>query len=277
MTKLVLVDFDLTLTDPEIEELPFMTGCVRDLIQITGLAEEQIQEINQQVRADMLVHPERYNWEYDGHLVSSTVGDPYLRIIPIATAVLDEVNYPEQNGLLRKLFLDNYPKVPGFRPGVIQLLTETEKPTHIVTNSEVTKVTPRLHSLFASQPEYEDRLDTVLNNLRGSAGKHLVHEWFTPLPLTLTLPDFHRPTIFRRYEYFQVLNRLRKLHKIAWEDIVMIGDNFEIDLAVPWIMGARVVLVTNPFTPPWEIEFVQNDPRGFVSSSLEEITEFLKN
>jgi hypothetical protein len=36
----------------------------------------------------------------------------------------------------------------------------------------------------------------------------------------------------------------------------VIGDIFELDLALPWACGAHVVLVAGPHTPPWERRFV---------------------
>jgi hypothetical protein len=56
--------------------------------------------------------------------------------------------------------------------------------------------------------------------------------------------------------------------------MVVVGDIFELDLALPLALGARVGLATGARTPPYEVAFVENHPRGRVLTSLHEIRDF---
>ena len=51
----------------------------------------------------------------------------------------------------------------------------------------------------------------------------------------------------------------------------MVGDIFELDLALPMALGARVGLVGNPRTPAYEREFVRASPRGRLIGRLDEV------
>ena len=60
----------------------------------------------------------------------------------------------------------------------------------------------------------------------------------------------------------------------GFEDLVVVGDIFELDLCLPFAMGAKVGLLANDFTPEYEKNFLHNHPRGAVLTSVKEIPEF---
>jgi hypothetical protein len=55
---------------------------------------------------------------------------------------------------------------------------------------------------------------------------------------------------------------------------VVIGDIFELDLAMPLALGARIGLVSSAQTPPYERAFVAAHPRGRVIDDLREIPRY---
>jgi hypothetical protein len=55
---------------------------------------------------------------------------------------------------------------------------------------------------------------------------------------------------------------------------VVVGDIFELDLAMPLAMGARIGLVTGPRTPPYEVDYVTAHPRGRVLATIGEVPAF---
>jgi hypothetical protein len=53
----------------------------------------------------------------------------------------------------------------------------------------------------------------------------------------------------------------------------VVGDLFELDLALPLALGARVGLVVSPHTPRYEIDFVGSQERARVLNGLPGILE----
>ena len=60
----------------------------------------------------------------------------------------------------------------------------------------------------------------------------------------------------------------------TFEDLVVVGDIFELDLAMPLALGARVGLVTSPRTPAYERAFVTAHPRATLIEDLAQIPAF---
>jgi|GEM_PF-4457347 len=51
----------------------------------------------------------------------------------------------------------------------------------------------------------------------------------------------------------------------------VIGDIYELDLALPEFLKFPTVLVLSHSTPKWEIKYYKAHPNGFSSNSLQEI------
>jgi hypothetical protein len=60
----------------------------------------------------------------------------------------------------------------------------------------------------------------------------------------------------------------------TFADLVVIGDIFELDLAMPLALGARVGLVSSAHTPTYERAFVTNHPRATMIEDLADIPRF---
>jgi hypothetical protein len=60
----------------------------------------------------------------------------------------------------------------------------------------------------------------------------------------------------------------------TFDQLVVIGDIFELDLALPLALGARVGLVASAHTPPYERAFVSAHPRGRVLEDLAAIPAY---
>ena len=50
-----------------------------------------------------------------------------------------------------------------------------------------------------------------------------------------------------------------------WENTIVLGDIFELNLCVSLAYAAKVGLMTNEFTPQYEIDFLDQHKRGAVS------------
>jgi len=80
--------------------------------------------------------------------------------------------------------------------------------------------------------------------------------------------------LLRRRMYHDILKSLLDAAGATFADLVVVGDIFELDLAMPLSLGARVGLFATDRTPPYERAFVEAHPRGGLIEDLAEIPAF---
>lgn len=278
--RLVILDFDGTMTDAEAEGGPFRTGYLEDLAILSGLEVKEVQGLAARFEADILTHQGMYGWMYGGHIVAPASVDPYLRIMPVARRILDHVGaIPAEQDRSRLLdgilYKYNYQKtVVAFRPGAASFLKALGQTSgleaYVVTNSHTEPVARKLEILGA-EPDGTNALSWLVARVHGRARKYVVEEAFDQVPRGLNLPGLERPVLLRRPHYAQVLSQLTEHHGIRLEDVTVVGDIFELDLALPLALGARVVLLANAHTPAYEKAFVSSHPRGYLAESLGQV------
>jgi hypothetical protein len=156
---------------------------------------------------------------------------------------------------------------------------------HLVSNSSTAFISGHLRQLFGDQ----DRVPANLS-VQGDAGKFRICElnWddqgalstkakakFAGLPAASgdKLPDrIERPIYLRRGAYFEAINRALSGDFDALERTLFCGDIWEMDLAMPHALGARVHLVTR--APPFDTYSYEKEAiaacgeRGKTSSDL---------
>jgi FMN phosphatase YigB (HAD superfamily) len=256
----VVFDYDCTLTSPEDLSRKFKRGYLAEISERFGQPIRLIEQISTEVESKMKKHPERYDWVFGGRAVSSMVGDPSLRFIGIVEEILRRYpnNVEDVDQLQHKLFWRHYPDNVRLRPGTQKILS-TGLPPIIITNSPSGRVCDKLQKNLPN---------TVFQQLRifGEAGKQFIDEGWEAVEPELSLRGLHRPVLLRRRQYFEVLTQI--LGETPWSDLVVVGDNFELDLALPMALGSYGILMTSDFTPRWETEFVSSHPRGRVVKSL---------
>ena len=176
------------------------------------------------------------------------------------------------------LYKYNYPKsAVAFRPGAFELLSSLEgSPTWIVTNSATEPVQGKVRAL-ADSGGAPGSLDWLVERVHGYGKKYVVDEGFEQLPETLELPGLNRPVLLRRPKYYGLLESLRAEAGASWSEVTVVGDIFELDLCLPLHMGARVGLVVNAFTPPYEQAYLREHPRGQLLASLDEVADFVRS
>jgi hypothetical protein len=74
--------------------------------------------------------------------------------------------------------------------------------------------------------------------------------------------------------YHDILRAILDAAGATFADLVVIGDIFELDLAMPLALGARVGLVSSMHTPAYERSFVEAHPRARMIEALGEIPQF---
>ncbi len=273
---LLVLDFDGTMTDAEAEGAPFRRGYLDDVAALVGRGpgDAEVLALADRVEAEIAAAPGDHPFTWDGKAVAPASVDPYLRIVPIANRIFDHFgcfqNLDDRGRLLRSvLYRYNYEKTrPIFRTGARDTLGRLRgTDTFVVTNSGTAHVARKLRALDDGSGEAAWLADRV----HGDAGKFVVDDDWDRVPAELRLPTLNRPVLVRRRSYHDVLARLCGER---WDQLVVVGDIFELDLSLPLVLGARVGLVTSPFTPPYERAFVAAHPRGRVLDSLADIPAF---
>ncbi len=277
MSGLLILDFDGTMTDAEAEGGPFRTGYLEDLAALTGQKPAEIETLAVQFEAEVAADPQSYGWMFNGRIVAPASVDPYLRIMPVARRIFDHYDcFRDETDRTRLLdailYKYNYTKTTmAFRPGAAEVLRALEGThTWVVTNSHTEPVRNKIRAL-GGQEDGSNALEWLLDRVHGRARKYVIDEDFEKLPATMQLPGLSRPVLLRRRLYYEVLDELRRSAGVGWEDVLVVGDIFELDLCLPLALGARVGLVLNPFTPDYERAFIAAHARGHLIEALAEI------
>jgi phosphoglycolate phosphatase-like HAD superfamily hydrolase len=281
MAVLVL-DFDGTMTDAEQEGVAFVRGYLDDLCTLVGrpLADPEVHRIADATAQSIAARPAEFPFLWMGRAVAPATVDPYLRMVPIAHAIFDRfkvfTNADDRGRLLGAvLYKYNYAKTtPHFRAGAGQLFTALAAEGHtvwIVTNSDTDAVAHKIHLLANEFPAAA----SFAGNVYGFARKFDVDDGWTDMAEHLTLPGLQRPVLLRRRTYHSILSKLLASKGVEFRDLVVVGDIFELDLAMPLSAGARVGLVSSSHTPQYERDYVLSHPRATLLASLDDVIGLL--
>ena len=280
MTVLVL-DFDGTMTDAEVEGRPFRDGYLDDLCALVGrpAGDAEVLAIAEEVEAELARSPEQHPFLWMGRAVAPATVDPYLRMVPISHRILDRFEVlpsPTDRGRLlgSVLYKYNYAKTlghPVFRDGageVLRSLSGTD--AWIVTNSDTHAVAGKIAALDREFPG----VVWLTSRVRGHARKFDIDDTWTGTDPELALPGLARPVLLRRRRYHEILDDIVRAANATFADLVVVGDIFELDLAMPLALGARVGLVASARTPAYERAYVEAHPRARMIDDLADISAF---
>ena len=270
---LIVLDFDGTFTDVEREAGPFFEAYRASVDALCGDVESDWNAAVAAIAED----PAHYGWTYDGHVVAPGDADPYLRATVIMNMVFDRrglfPNVAERTDVLQNLYFENYPKAATvFREDareVVETLLRANAPVCVVTNSATHDVQTKIDVLA---PAGREGLEVY-----GGAQKYLVGdpdvaaESFSSLPETMSAEGLRRPIFVRRGKYFDVLRELWDRTGATPESTFVAGDIFELDLAMPALLGAHVHLVLKERTPEFEKAAVSALDHGSYSEALGDI------
>ena len=280
MTRMVILDFDGTLTDAEKEGVPYREGYLHDVAILAGAPREEVLSLAEGFEAEVQRREGEFGWKYGGEIVAPAGVDPYLRMMPVARMIFDHygvfMNGDDRDRLLDGiLYRYNYPRTRTvFREGAAEaLMALPRETTWVVTNSHTAPVQNKIRTLDRT---VHGQLDWLIDRVHGNARKYVIDPDFPEVQETLNLPGLERPILLRRANYHRVLEELRLKANVDWEDVLVIGDIFELDLSLPLAMGATVGLMVNPFTPGYEKNFLAEHSRGHLFDRLAEVVTFLE-
>ena len=270
----LLLDFDGTFTLAEQEGVPFVEAYRADLCRRLG---RNIDAEWRECEATIRARPTEFGWLFQGKLVAPGNADPYVRATTVARMLMDRFDaYPdpkERDEACAELYAESYEhSAVVFRPGaeaVLERLLKTELPLYIVTNSGTEAVTHKVDTLLPQAP----RRPVV----RGNAMKAFIEEptvvdpAFAGLPETQALEGLSRPVYLRRGRYYEALREIWDRTGTTPERTLLVGDIYELDLAMPFHLGVSIHLIVGDTTAEHERRFVASTERGGLSPSLDAV------
>jgi FMN phosphatase YigB (HAD superfamily) len=273
---LVVLDFDGTLTDADAHAPAFLAASRRALAARLGWAEAATAREWEGAHALVSALPPEAAWVVDGLGVCPANADPYLTANGVVKCLLARhagLAGPELAAGVLAVHRDAYEQVPPpFRRGARELLEGAGgggARVCVVTNSRTGTVERLLDALDLPGRE------AVL--VRGDAAKFSVapaevaDPRFAALPPALEWPELARPLLLRRGPYFDVLACLWRETGTGPGETLVVGDNFELDLATPAALGAHVHLVLRLSTMPHEERLARALARGDAATGLEAV------
>ena len=114
----------------------------------------------------------------------------------------------------------------------------------------------------------------LTSRVHGFAKKFDLEPAWEGAPAELEIPGLGRPVLLRRRTYHDMLAKVLAEAGSTFEELTVVGDIFELDLALPLALGAKIGLVRGPRTPQYELDFVRSHERGRVIEDLSEIEAY---
>ena len=279
---LVVLDFDGTLTDADAHAAAFHEASRRELARWLRWDEATLRREWQRARTAVAGLPPSAAWIVDGAGVCPATADPYLIANSVAKLLLAEHDPTLAGAALTAAVLEihhaAYRRVPPpFRPEarvVLEGLCRRGYHLRVVTNSQTTSVSQQLDSL-----SFRGRAQVAV---RGDAGKFAVcgaatiDARFESLPERMDWPEVGRPVLLRRGRYFDLLRAIWDETGTGPESTLVVGDVFELDLAMPAALGTHVHLAMRASTMPLESQLARRLARGDADPRLSAILERIR-
>ncbi|SEM40584.1 hypothetical protein SAMN05444354_11669 [Stigmatella aurantiaca] len=278
--RCVVLDFDGTFTDVAAEGAPFVHHFKRHLGEVLGRDEATVEAAWREEEAAVLAGAHAFGWDIGGRTVAPATADPYLLSNCVARQLMSRYGVmPEQaqrDETLQGLYREAY-KLTGtaFKPEakeVLEALLATGLPVWVVTNAHTDLVDAKLDRLA---PKGRERL-----KVKGDARKYLIQPpatvdaRFSSVPETLAFAQelLPRPVYLRRGLYYEALSSIWERTGTGPESTLVAGDIYELDLALPAVLGAHVQLVARDNALPYELKAMELlGPRGGSDRSLRAI------
>jgi FMN phosphatase YigB (HAD superfamily) len=245
---LVILDFDGTFTDVEIEGKPFVRHYRHEL---AGLLGRDIAPL--WTEAERRLDEGDAGWDMGGRIVAPANCDPYIRSSCIAFTICDNLallpDLELRTDILQAFYKYCYRfTTTAFRPDAKETLLRiqrTKVPVCVVTNSDPDVVRRKLEQLGVAG------LEVV-----GNARKYVVDpdvESVAGLD-DVRVPSSRRPLLVRRPHYQRVLDTLWAKHGVDAAHTLVCGDILELDLMLPLARGAMGHLLERPNMLAYERE-----------------------
>ncbi len=303
MTKrLIVSDVSGTITDLEEGAVEFNRRFVVALARAIQVpTEDVVMEVEVAMQA-MDADPDLNGWQVGNEIVAPATADPYVRMRAAVELVLDRhglmLNHPRREGWLDRIFEQARKGTPTvFKPGALSYLALMDQHHGaFMCNGEAStvqsffqqfaEVVSSQAGLALLQEEFraadeETRRDVLAmlerssGRVHGEACRQMVEPMFQVCDAELSIPGLGRPVLLHRGRYFQLLRQLMQQVGVNWDHLWVVGDIFEFDLAMPWALGANVVMIDNGVMPDYERAWLATQERAHVTETLTGACEIL--
>ena len=252
----IILDFDGTLTDTENEARPFLKKWNELFSEKTGVPVKCLENSIAEAKAAILSDTKK-GWMNNGYVAAPATADPYILNSTIFQYLSEKFrnegkyDIPKDDNYLQDLFIQAYPySTISFRKGAKELLGSLVQKynVNIVTNSKAGLVKKKI---------------TKLGNydipVIGDAKKYVIFG-----SESIILEGFPRQVFLGRDNYRKILD------KFIPEETLVIGDIYELDLALPEYLGFHTCLIGTSSTPFYEIMHQSRIPKGYYAADCEE-------
>ena len=292
--RYVVLDFDGTFTEVEKEGEPFTRAYQESFSDLIGKDEAHVKEVWKTAERRVRQDPDRFGGFEDAGKIVAPPCDPYLRANAVSRIMCQRFQVLKdaqlRNEVLTALYRRAYRQTATcFREDAARtldaILALPGIEVFVVTNAVPTTVKTKIAQLgskLATEARplvvgeaYKFGIGDKALDPSGSVSAGLrakLPEWasrFQAVPESLEAKGVGRPIFLRRNSYFRVLrDQVWKEDLAGPEATIVVGDVYELDLALPAALGAYVHLVTREETPPHEVSIVEGLERGAVSPDL---------
>ncbi len=276
--ELVILDFDGTFTRLEAEREHFEEQFFDRVRRKALLTTTEFEQLLEEQRKILRQAPHLHGWVHEGILVAGLV-DQYIEMNVLGNMVFSAVGilgvWEDRFREIQSYFHEiTRTLVSEFKSGAKEVFLEIMRAypdtSYVVSNSRTEIVQKKLHELLGSSGAL------FVKRAEGSAKKYVVNPQFTDIdPEIAWIPGLDRPIHLRRQVYYEVINRLCNLHIIRWEDVWVFGDIAELDIMMPFMLGATVGLMDHKWVPEYERRYFGSQERARVLSHPEEILHVL--
>lgn len=289
----VILDFDGTLTDVYAEAPGFETAWRKRFAQQTGLPEDSLIMLVDSLKPQIAADPTK-GWERDGQIVVQAMADPFITTGVIYREIFDRLRLGRLqwahkplpstpatiDNFFEEIFLEAYKKKDEtiFRPGAKEFLDEVVNKyvTTIVTNSNEMSVKEKIAMLgdrFGDKGELIEVFGDAKKYINNPK-KHTNNPEFNKVPTSMRIDGLDRDILLRREHYFETLSLLLG-SRFYPHNTAIIGDIFELDLAMPSQMGYFTMQMETQGTQPHERRYHEHHLRSALVSSFDEAIQCL--
>lgn len=269
MVKYIIWDNDGTLTDAEKEIEEFHRRCKLVLANFLKESFGIIRCLWNTYEGEVFSDPLAYPLIFNGNIVGPAT-EPYTKSSRVIRKILDHYNRFQDEAEMTR-FIDKgiygviYAEVPAvFRPHVRQVFLSMEKKKScIISNTLTDFLEARIQKFGTTESRKVFKwVRNILPSVYGNARKLEIDDSFDAVKKELWVPGLHRPMLLRRPAYYNLLTMLLQEKKLKPYEVMVIGDVFEQDLALPWAMGFQIGLFVTDYTPQYERDYVEKYCQG---------------
>jgi len=260
----LLIDFDGSVTILDSSFDSFQKSFEGEFVGATGINPDKLHGLLGVAKRRIIEDPSR-GWERNGVVVAPATADPYILNTIAHQDVCDGLGLSKTNRdeILDNCFRNAYSRNSvEFKEGIEQFLENVQKRYEVsfITNSPTEHVQRELGEIgFSHIPVF------------GGAQKYTVNQENDEVPRSIALPGFPRPVMLRRETYLNIL----KDRGSPPENTTVLGDIYEMDLALPDYLGMNLVQFFGEHTPLYELSYMKDHPRGSIVETLQEAQDLL--